>query len=56
MFPATNHWVTDKEGKGSWVGGTVPANKGRMRSAMGRMGKSEGRDNEGYGEEPYADV
>ena len=55
MFAATNHWVVDKEGKGSWRSPMV-VGKGRFRSAMGRMGKSIGDDNEAYGEEPYSDV
>jgi hypothetical protein len=49
----TWHWVEGKEGEeGKWVSAIVQA-KGRMRSALGRMGKSGGEDNEKYGEDPY---
>jgi hypothetical protein len=54
FFMGTKHWVTDGE-KGEWKSPRVEG-KGRFRSAMGRMGRSEGEDNEGYGEEPYIDV
>jgi heme-degrading monooxygenase HmoA len=52
MFAATSHWVLDKEGEGKWVSPIVKGN-GRFRSALGRMGKSLGDDNEKYGDEPY---
>jgi hypothetical protein len=49
---ATHHWVKAEEGQGSWQSPLVPG-KGRYKSALGRMGKSKGDDNETYGEEPY---
>jgi hypothetical protein len=49
MFAATNHWVVDKEGQGRWRSPRVPGN-GRFKSALGRMGKSDGDDNAVYGE------
>jgi hypothetical protein len=54
-FMGTHHWVVDKDGQGHWQSPRVVGN-GRFKSAMGRMGKSNGDDNEKYGEEPYTDV
>jgi hypothetical protein len=55
MFAATQHWVLDENGNGSWKAG-VTEGKGRYRSALGRMGRSKGEDNVVYGEEPYGAV
>jgi hypothetical protein len=38
-----------------WVSPLVDA-KDKLRSAMGRMGRSDGADNVKYGEEPYINV
>jgi hypothetical protein len=56
FFMGTNHFVMDKEGNEGWVDPVTKANKGRMRTAKGRLGRSDGRENEVYGEEPYAEV
>jgi hypothetical protein len=52
LFAATQHWVRDENGEGSWKSGLVEG-KGRYRTALGRMGRSGGEDNVKYGEEPY---
>lgn len=51
-FAGTSHWVEGKDGEGRWESPIVQA-RGRMRTALGRMGKTEGDDNEKYGEDPY---
>lgn len=45
-----------KEGEDyQWVSPLADA-KGRYRSALGRMGKSNGDDNEVYGDDPWDNV
>ena len=48
--------VQDEEGNGlerpEWLNPLVPANKGVMRSSFGRLGKTQGKEQEQYGEVP----
>ncbi len=55
MLAATQHWIPGGKDQGSWQTPIVPG-KGRYKSALGRMGKSKGDDNQAYGKEPYVDV
>jgi hypothetical protein len=36
-----------------WVSPIVDASRGKLRTSAGRMGLTEGGDNEKYGAEPY---
>ena len=41
-------------GEVRWESVAVDATRGRMSSSKGRMGETDGTDNDGYGEKPYA--
>ena len=52
-FAGTWHWVEGKDGEeGKWVSPIVQA-KGRMRTALGRMERTSGEENDKYGDDPY---
>jgi heme-degrading monooxygenase HmoA len=42
----------EKGGREEWMSPLVKANKGALRSSFGRLGRSEGKELEQYGEEP----
>jgi len=53
---ATSHPITNKDGTKYWTLPIVDAQKGRMKTSLGRMGRSDGGEHVQYGDDPYEKV
>jgi len=53
-FNSTTYRYTDKvTGEEMWASPVVDASRGLLRTSAGRMSRSDAREHDGYGEDPY---
>lgn len=51
---STTHRIKDeKTGKEMWASPVVDASKGLLKTSAGRMSRSQAKEHDGYGEDPY---